>query len=169
MAADEAPSHKPLSLTFPASTSTSGSFTAHRDPLPAILPLSVNPTSPARCPALRPRHPAMSRKHHNLRHVLPPAEQAAALAKVGSGPAATLADAGERILSGEPCRCTRMRTLAGRVRKQQGSLPAPRAASAARRRGHVVATGATAENLLTIASVLPPRPPPFKGALHLFE
>lgn len=42
------------------------------------------------------------RKHHNLRHVLPPAEQAAALAKVGGGPAATLADAGERILSGEP-------------------------------------------------------------------
>lgn len=39
------------------------------------------------------------RKHHNLRHVLPPAEQAAALAKVGGGPAATLADAGERILS----------------------------------------------------------------------
>ncbi|KAI7836705.1 hypothetical protein COHA_009481 [Chlorella ohadii] len=39
------------------------------------------------------------RKHHNLRHVLAPEEQAAALAKVcGGGPAAKLADAGERIL-----------------------------------------------------------------------
>jgi len=43
------------------------------------------------------------RKHHNLRHVLAPEEQAAALAKVcGGGPAAKLADAGERILLGKP-------------------------------------------------------------------
>ena len=38
------------------------------------------------------------RKHHNLRHVLPAAEQAAALLKVG-GAGATATSAGELILA----------------------------------------------------------------------
>lgn len=41
---------------------------------------------------------AKRKAHHNLRHVLPPAEQAAALLKV-AGAGAAAADAGERILA----------------------------------------------------------------------
>lgn len=80
-------------------------------PLTQRRKLSGAPLSPPACqlgafPGPLPLPPpAMERgrKHHNLRHVLAPEEQAAALAKVcGGGPAAKLADAGERILLGKP-------------------------------------------------------------------
>ena len=133
-----APRSSPRLLPRPALTRAS----SHLAPRPAAAPRPLLSTLQLGAwgapPPLPPRTMERGRKHHNLRHVLPPAEQAAALAKVGGGPAATLADAGERILSGEPAASAGAGggsgAMAEGVAHAGGSLRVPRRANGSFRR-----------------------------------